>query len=198
MSQRFIPGVLEKSQLEQNKKAIISLLRKVNRPGMDNVISYLEKTTFFEAPSGIGQHRHHNWTGGLAQHSLEVYFLLKDCFPGEDAIIVALLHDICKANVLVRNPQTRRWEHRHRPMHYKGHGYRSVCLLERMLKLKLTDVERMAILHHMHLYKYHNDDVLRARQQPLCEALVHCDHQSASQKRRATMGEAYNKWVASF
>lgn len=198
MSQRFIPGVLEKSQLEQNKKAIICLLRSVNRSGMDNVISYLEKTTFFEAPSGVGHHRHHNWTGGLAQHSLEVYFLLKDSFPGEDAIIVALLHDICKASVLVRNPQTRRWEHRHRPMHYKGHGYRSVCLLERMLKLKLIDVERMAIRHHMHLDKYDNDDVLRARQQPLCKALVRCDHKSASQKWGADKVEAYDKWVASF
>ena len=89
--------------MEENKDRFINLLSSVNRPGIENLMEWMSKSTFYSSPAST---KYHSCVeGGLVIHSLEVYDqLLKilQCHnvscPPESAIIVALLHDLCKAN----------------------------------------------------------------------------------------------------
>ena len=63
--------MLSKERIEANKQQIVELLQSTNRKGMDKVLAYLEGVGFYTAPSS--RDRHHNWQGGLAQHSLGTY-----------------------------------------------------------------------------------------------------------------------------
>ena len=153
------------------KTKIIQLLRSTNREGMENVITWLcEKSDFFTAPASTAFHG--NYSGGLAEHSLNVCELaidvyemlvrrkpeLKDTMSKENIIIAALLHDICKANIyksVVKKRQNAAgyWEEYNAftvdyaefPM---GHGEKSVIRLLQ-LGLQLTDDEILAIRWHM-------------------------------------------------
>ena len=87
---------------------ILNLWHQVNRPGIDNLIGFLETSDFFTAP--CSRDRHLAKVGGLAEHSLNVYELLfEKCgqysqitempvLPMESTIICALGHDFCKIN----------------------------------------------------------------------------------------------------
>ena len=83
------------------KEKFIELLKNTNREGMDNLISFLDKTDFYTAPASTKFHN--SFEGGLLAHSLNVYTALKelvgDKWPEDTIIIVALLHDICKINM---------------------------------------------------------------------------------------------------
>ena len=89
------------------KEEFIELLKSVNRNGMDKLIAYIEKTDFFKAPASTRFHG--NYEGGLLEHSLNVYHLLKEKLShnpyldivkasDETIILITLLHDLCKAN----------------------------------------------------------------------------------------------------
>ena len=53
------------------KTKIIDLLRSTNREGIENVITWLsDESDFFEAPASTAFHG--NYSGGLAEHSLNV------------------------------------------------------------------------------------------------------------------------------
>ena len=124
--------------MNDNRTEIIELLRSTNRPGIEDVIVWLDTApSFFEA-SGARIH-HDNVVGGLASHSLKVYEharadwesrddAFKTKYPFESIIISALLHDVCKKDVYYIDadgiPQWNEENHR------KGHGLRSVRLLE--------------------------------------------------------------------
>ena len=55
--------------MNDNKKEIIELLRSIKRPGMENVITWLDTAPSFFVASGARIH-HDNVEGGLAYHSL--------------------------------------------------------------------------------------------------------------------------------
>ena len=87
------------------KEEFLKLLRTVNREGMEDLIEFLEKSDFFKAPASTRFHG--NFEGGLVEHSLKVYEILKHkvennikgvTIPEESIIIIGLLHDICKTN----------------------------------------------------------------------------------------------------
>ena len=79
------------------KEEFIKLLKETNREGMDKLIEFLENSDFFEAPASTRYHG--NFKGGLLEHSMKVYEILKTKVEDNDsAKIVALLHDICKTN----------------------------------------------------------------------------------------------------
>lgn len=140
---------MTQEEIRDNKERIEELLRSTGREGMENVIRYLEDQYFYEVPSSL--QRHHNWEGGLAQHCLGVYDRLKDTaaeLPEDSVIITSLLHDICKARKHYRNDRGRWVERPETELHYKGHGERSVRLLEK-LGLMLTPEEKGAIRWHM-------------------------------------------------
>lgn len=145
------------------KEEFINLLRSTNRDGMEDVINFLEKSDFFTAPAS--SRFHGNYEGGLMEHSMKVYEILKDkvkntCIqvttPSESLIIIALLHDICKANyykVDFRNAKNALGEWEKVPYYTVddtipyGHGEKSVMMLTEYIKL--TNEEKYAIRWHM-------------------------------------------------
>ena len=149
-----------KPHIQANRDRIEKLLRSTGREGIDRVIDYLNKNEFYSIPSSL--HRHHNWTGGLAQHCLGVYDRLcttGEHLPEDSKIITALLHDICKARKIYKNSNGKWAERPDHELHYKGHGWRSVKLLEKTCGLKLTPPERNAIRWHMGGYKLPKEEL---------------------------------------
>ncbi len=156
--------------MKEKKERFIELLRSTERKGMEEVINYLEKSDFFKAPASINYHLNHE--GGLMEHSLLVYDMAMDLrglivskkpeveekLPEKSIAIVALLHDLCKANIYKKAQKWRknaqdRWEqyetyetdYSRMPV---GHGEKSVIMLL-SLGLKLTVDETVAIRWHM-------------------------------------------------
>ena len=90
--------------IEENKRKILSDLSKIERPGMTNVIGYLENSDYFTAPAS--SKFHNNCEGGLAAHGLNLKTLLTEKnerfnlgLSEASICIAAYLHDICKVNV---------------------------------------------------------------------------------------------------
>lgn len=111
-----------------NKEKYIEILRSTGRPGMESVIAALDTTDFFTRGAGS----HHTEPGGLVQHSLETYRIMRSLawFQKSDSvIIVALFHDMGKID-------------------YGGwHPWRSVKHLNEW-GLTLTDKEAYSIFYH--------------------------------------------------
>ena len=95
--------------LQENKARFKELFAKyVTRDGADKLLEWIETTDFFTAPASTKFHS--AFEGGLCAHSLNVYERFKKLIElefGEDwenqishetVVLVALLHDICKAN----------------------------------------------------------------------------------------------------
>lgn len=116
------------AKVQANKEEFIRILRSTGRPGMESVISHLDTTDFFTRGAG----RHHTEAGGLVQHSLETYRIMRCVawFQRSDSIkIVALFHDMGKID-------------------YGGwHPWRSVKHLQEW-GLELTPGEFHAIFYH--------------------------------------------------
>ena len=145
------------------KEEFINLLKSTNRENMDKLIDFIEKTDFFKAPASTRFHG--AFEGGLVEHSMKVYEILKDkvekCIipidtPSESLIIIALLHDLCKANfykVDYRNAKNQFGEWEKVPFYTVedtipyGHGEKSVMMLTEYIKL--TPEEKYAIRWHM-------------------------------------------------
>ena len=145
------------------KEQFLELLKTVNREGIDELINFLEKSDFFIAPASTRFHGNHE--GGLVEHSLKVYEILKHkvqnnikgiTIADESIIIIALLHDICKTNfykIDYRNAKNSLgvWE---KVPYYTvedtipyGHGEKSVMMITEYIKL--TPEEKYAIRWHM-------------------------------------------------
>lgn len=171
---------IDNPKLRDNRDTIVSLLLETNRDGMECVIRYLDDSGFFIVPSSID--RHHNWQGGLAEHSLGVYRLAQKeagDLPQDSVVIAGLLHDVCKAAKLYYD-EDGVLHHRHTHIH--GHGYRSIKILEQC-GLKLTEDERSAIRWHMgghHANTDERDEVMKARQSRLWQVIHRADHLDAS------------------
>ena len=171
--------MISEAIIERNRKEIIKLLRSTGREGIERVIKYLDDSGFFYVPSSVN--RHHNWKGGLAQHSLGVYrqaMRINTNLPHESVIISALLHDLCKAHVLYYDANGRIRRHH---THIKGHGSRSVRLLQ-ILNFHLTEDEYIAIRWHMlsrHSEQGDTDGAIKARTLPLWIAVHTADKKDA-------------------
>ena len=145
------------------KEEFLKLLKSTNRENIDELIDFINKTDFFDAPASTRFHgsREH----GLVEHSLKVYEILKEkvksaCIeiktPPESVILIALLHDLCKANyykIDYRNAKNALgiWE---KVPYYTvedtipyGHGEKSVMMITEYIKL--TPEEKYAIRWHM-------------------------------------------------
>lgn len=127
----------------------------IHRPGIIDLLSYLEKTDFYIAPASTKHHL--ACEGGLLKHSLNVYdrFLTMGV-EAETAAICALFHDLCKSNYYktdYRNAKNEQgvWE---KVPYYAvddklpyGHGEKSVYIISGFMKI--TREEAMAIRWHM-------------------------------------------------
>lgn len=150
-------------ELETKKKEFIdTLLKSTNRTGLNYLINYLDnKTDFFTAPAST---RYHGaYEGGLLVHSLAVYkwmnLLNTPPMDGGSIAVVALLHDICKANFYtteLRNRKNKKGVWEKYPVYTindqlpLGHGEKSVIMIEEYMQL--SDDEIMAIRWHMGSY----------------------------------------------
>ena len=68
----MITGIFTEQQLADMKTEFNELLRSTNRPGIENLINWLETgTDFYVAPAS--QMYHGAFPGGLLSHSLNVY-----------------------------------------------------------------------------------------------------------------------------
>ena len=129
------PPLLQ-ATMQANRERLIRLLNDTRRKGIEEVIAYLEESTFFVARCS----RHHRFSGGLALHCLEVYDLMTATapeLPADSVAIVALLHDVATAE----HPAARL---------INGHGKKSIAVLKCLCGLYLRPLEYNAILHHMH------------------------------------------------
>lgn len=153
-----------------NKTRFIEIFKsKVKREGADKLLDYLTSSScdFFEAPASTRFHG--SYSGGLVEHSLNVYDCLCDYlerkrvkdvygmeYSEESIAISALLHDLCKANcytVGTRNVKDDNgvWQkvpvyNFDDPLPY-GHGEKSVYIISGYMKL--TREEAFAIRYHM-------------------------------------------------
>jgi 23S rRNA maturation-related 3'-5' exoribonuclease YhaM len=144
------------------EEKIRAMLESTNREGMIDLIGYMMQEGFFESPAST---RFHGcFKGGLAEHSLGVYEILKQLignkkmdepvgagqkpFPvtEESIIIAALCHDVCKIGAYTGDGPAYQWN-RKQP---KGHA---VLSIERISKhIKLEPIEDMMIRYHMGVY----------------------------------------------
>lgn len=147
--------------LQDKKKQFNELLLGTYRTGITALVEYLEETDFYTAPASTNFHD--NEEGGLLSHSLKVYDIFSGkvqeygtSFPNDSAIIVALLHDLCKVNLYHKVKKWRKddkgkWEeyevYEVKDSFPIGHGEKSVIVAQRFIKL--TDAEVMLIRWHM-------------------------------------------------
>lgn len=170
-----------KIDLAANKERFENLVKEnIKRDGIEKVLNWLDRTDFYTAPASTQYHL--SVEGGLCQHSLDVYDNLialakltyniegeissetifngetindNNVFTLENITLVALFHDICKANCYVRDFKNvkvnGRWEQQE---YWKwdeqfvyGHGTKSVYILQQFMRLYID--EALAIRFHM-------------------------------------------------
>ncbi len=150
-------------------------MSKVNRTGVNSLMTYIRKSDFYTAPASTRYHL--SCEGGLLQHSLNVLNALRgllapleegkwayrvamkqvDVVSDESVIVMALLHDICKTHFYsvstrnVKNETTGKWEKA--PFYTVddkmplGHGAKSAMIVKQYMQL--TSKEMYAIWWHM-------------------------------------------------
>ena len=139
--------------------------REVKREGASKMLDYLKNTDFFKAPASTRFHLAREQ--GLCEHSLNVYFRLKELVANEKTewaknvsdetiAIIALLHDVCKIDMYVIDYRNVKqpdgsWE---KVPYYTidekmpyGHGEKSVYIVNGFMRL--TREEAMCINWHM-------------------------------------------------
>ena len=162
---------------EQNKRMFKEIVEKaIKRDGIRSLMGWVEgKTDFFTAPASSKYHL--ACEGGLCLHSLNVYNRLLQQVTAvfgqeyvaeneEKLAIIALFHDLCKANfyaVDYRNTKTATGEWVKVPYYttrekfrYGAHGAKSVFLI--MKWMQLTDEEAVCIQNHMGAYDHAPND----------------------------------------
>ncbi len=141
----------------------------ITREGADKLLDYLlsDKSDFFTAPASTRFHG--AYAGGLLEHSLNVYYCLKDYLSRERAktvygmdyteetvAVAALLHDICKVNFYKTDYRNAKNEmgHWEKVPYYAvddklpyGHGEKSVYIISGFMRLSRE--EAFAIRFHM-------------------------------------------------
>lgn len=154
---------------QSNKERFIQICSQtIKREGIDKLLSWLEKSDFYTAPASTRFHG--NYTGGLVEHSLNVYDELKrllSAYPeikatDETVAIISLFHDLCKVNFYVIE---------------SGHGSKSVFIVQKFIKL--TAEEGVAINCYMGSWDG-NKDVGKAYEQFSLAWLLHVADESAS------------------
>lgn len=160
------------ARISQSRERYIGILRdKVRRQGIGAMIDWLDKETdFFTAPASTRYHGAE--TGGLCQHSLNVYYNLVFGYEkiqkryelpeisDETMAVVALFHDLCKIGCYkesFRNVKDDNgvWQkvksyNFDDPLPF-GHGEKSVNMIRDFISLSWE--EAMAIRYHMGAFR---------------------------------------------
>ena len=148
---------------------------------------------YFEAPGSLN---HHRFVGGLVSHSLEIYHKAMELreekildgfapeqMPEDSVIIAALMHDLCKADVLRYSTEKRKV---YVCKKHRGHSARSVRQVG-YSGFRLTPIEEDAIYMHMG-GKNHIKDETKRREHfktcPLSDIIRRADGKSISESKR--------------
>ncbi len=155
--------------MSQFKEEFINIFQThIRREGADKLLEYLcgPQSDFFTAPASTRFHG--SYSGGLVEHSLNVYHCLKDylsrdrvkeCYhmnySDETIAIVALLHDICKINCYKTGYRNKKIDGQWQQVpvfEYQddlpyGHGEKSVYIITGFMRLSRE--EAFAIRYHM-------------------------------------------------
>lgn len=159
--------------LEALKQRFIEICATINRPGVEGLMDWLERSDFYVAPASTRFHG--NYKGGLLEHSLNVYDKLSGFvsrYPElgispETVAVTALFHDLCKVNNYIsdfknvkvysehgsKSDAKGRFDWAMQPTFKTedrlplGHGEKSVIILQSYIKL--TRDEIYAIRWHM-------------------------------------------------
>lgn len=173
--------------LQQKADECLALLRSTQRDKIEDLISHITRMGYFEAPASL---RHHRFIGGLVSHSLETYHkamqlreekirngFTPEQMPEDSVIIAALMHDLCKTDVLRFNPGLRKV---YECKSYRGHSQRSVRQVG-YSGFQLTPLEEDAILWHMGGERICPDKQTRVahfQSHPLSDIIRRADRQS--------------------
>ena len=179
--------------IEQKTDECLALLRSTKRDKIEDLINYITRMGYFEAPGSL---KHHRFIGGLVSHSLETYHkamelridkILKgfslDQMPEESVIIAALMHDLCKADVLRYCSETHKV---YICKNYNGHSERSVRQVD-YSGFILAPLEKEAILWHMGGERRCPDKQKRVeyfRSHPLSDIIRRADGKSIGESKR--------------
>ena len=167
--------MLTAEQIEKNRIDFIEAIRLINRDfDKDGFIDWLcDETDFFTAPASTKYHS--NYSGGLCQHSLNVWRTLIDLnnimntnLDVNSIAIVALCHDLAKVNYYVKGFKNVKeysengsksdslgkfdwisvscFEKRKDKLIYGSHEVNSEMLAHNFIPLTID--ESIAILHH--------------------------------------------------
>ncbi len=165
---------MKDEDIKKNWEEFVSLLRSTKREGIEGLISYLDTKTDFKIDPASTRY-HLNCKGGLLQHTLNVYYVMRDDFktfidifkiPEDSVIIVALLHDICKANTyIVETRNVKKDNEWVQEPYYRvddpfpfGHGEKSVTIAQDYIKL--SNLEKMMIRWHMGFANVPQHDIM--------------------------------------
>lgn len=152
--------------MQDIKTSIEHLLKSTGRSGIDDLLCWMDKNGFYDAPCSSKHHLAK--PGGLAEHSLNVYQAAIDLtktlyvhnggftFEFIDSLIIcALLHDLGKAGQFgkknyIMTPDSHPFYESNKKLLYIPHEVRSIAIASRFIEL--TEEEQFAILYHNGLY----------------------------------------------
>jgi hypothetical protein len=177
-----------------NKEEFLSICNEnIKRPGVDKLLSWLEKSDFYIAPAS--SRFHGDYAGGLVDHHLHVYKQLKRLLAAypevqcsdETVAVIALFHDLCKVNMYTVEKRNKKNEAGqwvsydaftiNEKFCYGGHGSKSVFLI--MKFMDLSTEEATAINCHMSCWDG-NKDVGSAYAQCHLAWLLHAADEAAT------------------
>lgn len=163
--------------MSENKDRFVSLVRSINREGINELVEFLEKSDFYTAPASTRFHC--SIPEGLLIHSLNVYNMFEQKrktepyktvlgnISDDSSKIITLFHDICKTYMYETDYKNKKiysetgskkdekgrfdWQavefYKVNDLVPYGHGEKSVMMLEEFIKLQ--PIERYAIRWHM-------------------------------------------------
>lgn len=134
----------------------------ITRSGTNDLLEWLNLSDFFVAPASTRFHG--SYEGGLVTHSINVYKCLtkelevenlKGIYSDETIALVALFHDLCKANFYKKGTrnvkENGQWVAKDvfeiDEKFPCGHGEKSVIILQNFIKLSAEEI--FAIRAHM-------------------------------------------------
>lgn len=151
-----------------NKERIENLLEETQRPGIRDLLHWMDQNGFYDAPCSSKYHLAQ--IGGLAEHSLNVFRIAMKLLPElydkdpskvnyelvNSIVICTLLHDLGKAgqfgkpNYIVADAAESAVYKTNKDLLYVPHEIRSVVIASKFIDL--TEEEQFAIIYHNGLY----------------------------------------------
>ena len=183
---------MKNSTIAKNRIKTINLLNEVDRPGIPDLIEFLDNTNFFLSPASTKYHN--NFYGGLCLHCLNVTKLfiprvkkIDTSLTRESAIICGLLHDLCKIGYY--NNINGQWKSSKNHAANGLHGVLSVDIAKQYIEL--TPEEEDVIKYHMGLFsvlgyvkEYSVEELYESiSKYPSVQIFASCDNEEAHTKR---------------